>query len=175
MIKQILTYPDKQLTQVSKPVEDLNSEEFKQLILDMEHTIKANNAQGLAAIQIGVPLRVFCTLIDVEFEDARSPELRFFVNPRLDPEYSEGQASIKEGCLSFPGVMEYCKRFEEVRVYAQDKTGEDFILDLDGLESVAVQHELDHLDGILFVDRVGKLKRKMMLKSLAKQRKKYGR
>lgn len=174
MIKPILIYPDKRLRETSKEVADLTSEEFKQLCKDMEDTLNHYGAQGLSAIQIGVPLRVFVTMIDTKHDPPVRPEPKFFVNPKIVTK--TGSTSFREGCLSFPGVEEAIPRASEVHIQALDKAGEEFILDLsvehDGIEAIAVQHEMDHLDGVLFVDRVSKLKKTFMLKSLKNYRKK---
>lgn len=155
-MKSVLLYPDERLRQVSKTVEDFDSEEFKNTCDELLETLEHYNAQGLAAIQIGTPLRVFVTRINAE--------AKFFVNPVLED--LEGELSFREGCLSFPGVEENIKRAEEVTVRAQDRTGEEFTLCLDALEGVAVQHEYDHLDGKLFIDRVSNIKKRFMKKSM---------
>ena len=164
-VRKVLTYPNKVLCEVSQPVEDFESNEFKQLCEDLSDTLHVQRAHGLAAIQIGVPSRVFII--------AGDQGIQFFVNPK----YIETKGTIKwrEGCLSFPGVEEQIERHEEVTLKARDETGREFTVCVDALEAVAVQHEHDHLDGILFIDKVSNLKKRFMVKKLKKLQKKYGR
>lgn len=164
-VKQVVTYPSKTLREVSTPIEDFESEEFKTLCEDLADTLHAHRAHGLAAIQIGVPKRVFIINGD--------QGVQFFVNP----EYVETDGTVKwrEGCLSFPGIEETIDRHEEVTMKAHDENGREFTVCMDELEAVAVQHEFDHLDGVLFIDKVSRLKKRFMLKKLKKRQKRYGR
>lgn len=162
-VQRILIYPNTKLKQECEPVEDFESEEFKALVQDLKDTCTDREAQGLAAPQIGELKRVFVSRID--------NEVKVFVNPKL--ELDGDTVPNKEGCLSFPGLLEMVQRPEEVTVTAQDETGKEFTYFVDDIEAVAIQHEYDHLDGILFTDRVSRLQRRFMLKRLAKIKKKY--
>ncbi len=163
-IRQVQFYPSKVLEKKSVPIEDFESKEFTTLIEDMKATCKGYRAEGLSAVQIGVHQRVFV----VRMEDG---EFKVFANPEITD--TDGKISNKEGCLSFPGVVEFVERAEDITVKAQDEFGEEFTVSADGMEAIAIQHENDHLDGILFIHKVSPLKRRMMLKKLAKMKKKY--
>jgi len=162
----VLQYPDKALTQLSTPVEDFEDEEFINLIDNLRDTCAAYRGEGIAAPQIGVNKRVFVIGID---KDA----FKVYVNPELVD--SDGKEMNKEGCLSFPGIVEFVERAEDVTVKAQDELGVEFTVSADGVEAIALQHELDHLDGILFITRMSPLKRRYALKKLSKLRKRHGR
>jgi peptide deformylase len=164
-IREILEYPDPRLREVAKPVAQVTPEITK-LCEDMAETMYAAPGVGLAAPQIGVGLRIF--VIDIAGEDEPS-ELRVFINPEIFD--TEGTQTWNEGCLSFPGVSEEIKRAERVRVRALDAKGKKFELEADGLLAVAIQHETDHLNGVLMIDKVSALKKRMMSKKLAKRQK----
>jgi peptide deformylase len=164
-VKQILYYPNQQLRKQAEQVEEFDNEELQELIVDLRDTVLAYRAHGLAAPQLGINKRVF--VIHTEEEP------KVFVNPRIVE--TEGTRKMKEGCLSFPTVEEIVERAEEVTISAQNESGESFIAYCDELEAVAVQHEYDHLDGILFIDRVSNLKKRYMLKKLKKLTKKIKR
>ncbi len=160
-IREILVYPDPRLREVASAVEQVD-DEIRTLIDDMAETMYAAPGVGLAATQIGVPLRVF--VIDIASEEEPS-NLLAFVNPELTER--EGSQTYREGCLSFPGVSEDVKRAASVRVRALDRDGKPFELEATGLLAVAVQHENDHLDGELMIDRVSPLRRRLMSRRLA--------
>jgi peptide deformylase len=164
-LREILEYPDPRLREVGKPVRAVD-EEIRQLVDDMAETMYAAPGVGLAAPQIGVPLRVF--VIDIATEDEPS-DLRAFINPEIVA--LEGTQNWNEGCLSFPGVSEEIKRAERVKVRALDQKGKSFELEADGLLAVAIQHENDHLNGVLMIDKLSALKKRMMGKKLAKRQK----
>jgi peptide deformylase len=161
-IREILVYPDPRLREPGNPVERVD-DEIRQLIDDMAETMYAAPGVGLAAPQIGVAKRVF--VIDVASEDEPS-ELRAFVNPEIIA--TDGSQTYREGCLSFPGVSEDIKRADRVRVRALDANGDPFELEADGLLAIAIQHENDHLDGVLMIDKVTPLKRRMMSRKVAR-------
>ncbi len=161
-IRPILTYPDPRLREPAKPV-DTFDEELKVLVADMAETMYDAPGCGLAANQIGVDKRVF--VIDVADEDEPS-DLKVFVNPEIVSK--DGNQSWREGCLSFPGVSEEVKRAKTVVVRAQDAEGNAFQLEADGLLAVAIQHENDHLDGVLMIDKFNALKRRMIGKKVAR-------
>ena len=130
---------------------------MKKLVEDMAETMYAAPGVGLAATQIGEPHRIF--VIDIANEDEPS-ELRVFINPEIVAR--NGDLVWEEGCLSFPGVTEDIDRSEKVTVKALDANGKPFELEAEGLLAVAVQHELDHLDGVLMIDRMGALKKRIV-------------
>jgi peptide deformylase len=164
-IREILEYPDPRLREVAKPVEKVD-ESIRQLADDMAETMYAAPGVGLAATQIGVNLRVF--VIDIASEDEPS-DLRVFINPEILE--ADGTQTWNEGCLSFPGVSEEIKRAEHVRVRALGVDGKPFELEATGLLAVAIQHENDHLNGVLMIDKLNALKRRMMGRKLAKRAK----
>ena len=164
-VRPLLYYPNPLLLQKSEEVTNFGHADLLNLVEDLKSTANFYHAHGLAAVQIGVPLRAFL----IKGVDG-SPQI--FVNPRyLD---TAGIKCGAEGCLSFPGVEEAIERHESVMVYARDEFGNEFTKTLTGLESVAFQHEYDHLEGVLFVDRVSRLKKRFMLKKLQKIKKRHG-
>lgn len=163
-IREILTYPDPRLREVAEPVAEV-TDEIRALVDDMAETMYAAPGVGLAATQLGVAKRIF--VIDVAGEDEPS-DLRVFINPEILE--LEGTLAWNEGCLSFPGVTEDIKRAERVRARALDAQGKAFEVEVEGLLAVAIQHENDHLNGVLMIDKVNALKRRMMGKKLAKAR-----
>ena len=163
MIRKILHYPDPRLRNRAEPVAEITPA-LQKLVDDMAETMYAAPGVGLAATQIGEPHRIF--IIDIAGEDEPS-DLRVFVNPEIT--MREGECTGPEGCLSFPGVTEDIKRAARVRVKASDRDGKPFELEAEGLLAVAVQHELDHLDGVLMVDHMGMLKRRMVQRKLQKK------
>ena len=162
-IRTILHYPDKRLREKGLPVKEI-TKEIQRLVDDMAETMYAAPGCGLAATQIGELHRVF--VIDTATEDEPS-QLTVFINPEIVE--TTGTTTWEEGCLSFPTVHEDIKRAEKVRVRAQDREGKWFELEADGLLAVAIQHENDHLDGVLMIDRVGTLKRRMMHRKMLKR------
>lgn len=162
-VKDIVTYPDPRLREKCADVVDFTTPEFLALGQDLVDTLGNFGALGIAAPQIGVNLRVF--LINVD----NKPQ--FFINPIITKK--EGTSRAQEGCLSFLNVFEMVDRSAKVSVEAIDIDGREFVCNLDGTDAVAFQHELDHLDGILFIDRVSTLTKSFMLKKLKKFKKKY--
>jgi len=162
-IRTILHYPDPRLRQKASPVERVTPE-IEKLIEDMAETMYAAPGVGLAATQIGEPHRIF--IIDIAGEDEPS-NLLVFVNPEIVE--TTGSCVGPEGCLSFPGVNEDIKRAEVVRVRAIARDGKPFELEATGLLAVAIQHENDHLDGTLMIDRVGMLKKRIIQKKMQKR------
>ena len=162
-IRSILQYPDKRLRIHAEPVPAVTPEVVA-LIEDMKETMYAAPGCGLAAPQIGVSLRLF--IVDTAGEDEPSA-LRVFINPEIVSR--EGKAVWEEGCLSFPGVHEEIERAAKIIVRATNERGQPVELVAEGLLGVAVQHENDHLDGILMIDHMGVLKRRMALRKLQKR------
>jgi len=163
-IRTILHYPDKRLRIPGERVTDFGPE-LQTLVDDMAETMYAAPGVGLAATQIGVAQRVF--IIDVATGDDEPSDLRVFVNAEILER--NGEVVWEEGCLSFPGVHEEIERAERVKVRAQDRHGHVFELEADGLLAVAIQHENDHLEGKLMVDRLGMLKRRMVHRQMMKR------
>jgi peptide deformylase len=162
MIRPILKYPDPRLKQVAAPVKEV-TDEIRQLVDDMAETMYAAPGVGLAATQIGVMQRIF--VIDIAGEDEPS-DLKVFVNPEITE--MTGTQNWEEGCLSFPGVTEEIKRAERVHVKATGRDGKPFELDCEDLLAVAVQHENDHLNGIVMLDKLNAVKRKLLGRKLAR-------
>ena len=158
----ILQYPDPRLREAAKPVAAVTPEILK-LVDDMAETMYDAPGCGLAANQVGVPLRIF--VIDTAAEDEPS-DLRVYINPEIVE--LDGVQTWEEGCLSFPGATEEIKRAEKVKVRALDRDGKEFTLEAEGLLAVAIQHENDHLNGVLMIDKLSALKRRMMGRKLAK-------
>ena len=162
-IRPIITAPDPRLREVSKPV-DIVNDEVRALMDDMLETMYDAPGIGLAAIQIGVPLRII--VMDLAAKD-EEPAPRYFVNPEiLDP---SGDVSVyEEGCLSVPEFFEEVERPAKCRVKYLDYNGEEKILDAEGLLATCIQHEMDHLEGVLFIDHLSRLKRDLILRKLKK-------
>ena len=165
-IRKILTEPDPFLRQKSKKVEQVN-DEIRTLIDDMLETMYNAPGIGLAAIQVGEPKRVI--VIDLSREDEKKNPL-YFVNPELIIN-SDNNAAYEEGCLSVPGQFAEISRPDKCKVKYLDYNGNEKILDTEGLLATCIQHEMDHLEGILFIDYLSKLKKNMIVKKLSKQKK----
>lgn len=170
-ILEILTYPDPRLLQVSKPVTDFGPE-LKKLCEDMLETMYAAPGVGLAAPQVNVHKNLVVIDIDYESSEDEPPILSnknplILVNAKIV--WKEGEQICKEGCLSVPGEFEEVVRAEKVRVEYQDVDGNPKILEAEGYLAVAVQHELDHLDGRLFIDRLSLMKSKSIKKRLKRE------
>lgn len=163
MIRTILHYPDKRLREAGKKVEAVTPE-LQKLIDDMAETMYAAPGVGLAATQIGELLQLF--IIDIADQDEKS-DLRVFINPEILE--AEGDITWQEGCLSFPGIQEDIDRAAKVRVRAQDRDGNVFELEAEGLLAVAIQHEYDHLQGKLMIDHMGPLKKRLTHRKMVKR------
>lgn len=166
-IRTILHYPDPRLKQKGARVEI--TDEVKKLVDDMAETMYAAPGVGLAATQIGVALQIF--VIDIADKDEPS-DLRVFINPEIA--VREGELTWTEGCLSFPGVQEDVDRAAKVRVRAQDRDGKWFELEAEGLLAVAIQHEYDHLQGVLMIDHLGPLKKRIVHRKMVKRSEELG-
>jgi peptide deformylase len=162
MILTILKYPAPILSQPGEPVTDFNAE-LRKLVADLFETTYANQGIGLAAPQVGVSKRV--TVIDVSMGKVPKDKLAL-INPEII--LSEGKLYEEEGCLSFPDIREKVVRAAKVRIRAQDEHGKWFEMDGDDLLARAMQHEIDHLDGILFLFRMSALKRSLNLRKIRK-------
>ena len=160
---EILEIPDPRLRTIAKPVESFD-ETLVQLVEDMLETMYDARGIGLAATQVNVHQRLL--VLDVS-EAQDSP--REYVNPEIIE--TEGTETCEEGCLSVPGIYADVSRAERIRIRALDRKGNPFEESLDGMHAVCVQHEIDHLDGKLFVDYLSPLKRRIVMKKLEKVRK----
>lgn len=163
MVRTILHYPDKRLREPGKKIAKVTPE-LRKLIDDMAETMYAAPGVGLAATQIGELLQLF--IIDVASDDEPS-DLRVFINPEILE--SNGEITWQEGCLSFPGIQEDIDRAARVRVRAQDCDGKVFELEAEGLLAVAIQHEYDHLQGVLMIDHMGALKKRLTHRKMVKR------
>ena len=163
-IKKILTEPDIFLRQISHEVEKVD-DDIRKLMDDMLETMYAAPGIGLAAIQIGVPKRVI--VIDLSKEKEKKP--LYFVNPKIIVK-SKNESTYEEGCLSVPGQFAEIHRPNECRISYVDYNDNKKILKAEGLLATCIQHEMDHLEGILFIDYLSKLKRSMIIKKLSKNK-----
>ena len=162
-IKTILTEPNKILRKISEPVEKVGDEERK-IMRDMLETMYSARGIGLAAIQIGVPKRII--VMDLSKEDEKKNPI-YFVNPIIKNKNKE-LATYEEGCLSVPGQFAEINRPSKCDIEYLDYNGKKQLLKADGLLATCIQHEMDHLEGILFIDYLSKLKRSMIIKKLSK-------
>ena len=162
-VKTILTEPNKLLRQVSKSVDEVGDKE-RELMDDMLDTMYNAPGIGLAAIQIGVPKRIIVMDISRD-EDKKEP--RYFVNPVIKNKNKE-KAKYEEGCLSVPDQFAEIERPNTCEVEYLDYNGKKQILKADGLLATCIQHEIDHLEGVLFIDYLSKLKKSMIIKKLSK-------
>tara|TARA_B100000900_G_C20500958_1_gene683707 strand:+ start:401 stop:919 length:519 start_codon:yes stop_codon:yes gene_type:complete len=164
-VKTILTEPNKILRQVSTPVDKVGREE-QQLMDDMLETMYAANGIGLAAIQIGVPKRII--VMDIS-KDKSKKEPRYFVNPEIKNK-AILKSTYEEGCLSVPNQFAEIDRPKKCDVEYLDYNGNKKILKAEGLLATCIQHEMDHLEGVLFIDYLSKLKKSMIIKKLSKMK-----
>lgn len=167
-ILPIIETPDPRLRVISKPVERVD-DALRRFMNDMLETMYDAPGIGLAAIQVGEPKRVL--VIDLQEDDEKNP--RYFVNPEIVWK-SDEMSGYQEGCLSVPDVYGDVERPARVRVKYLDYNGEAREEELDGLLATCLQHEMDHLEGVLFIDHLSKLKRDMLLRKLEKARRQRG-
>jgi len=165
-IRQILTEPNKVLRQKSLKV-DVVDQEIQKLMDDMLETMYAAPGIGLAAIQVGVPKRVI--VLDIGKKDEQKQPM-YFVNPEII-EKSQNNSSYEEGCLSVPGQFAEIERPDRCHIKYLDYQGESREMKAEGMLATCIQHEMDHLEGILFIDYLSKLKKSMIVKKLSKQKK----
>lgn len=157
----ILHYPDERLHKVAAPVNEVD-DSVRTLVDDMAETMYAARGIGLAAIQVNVQKRV----VVIDISEGRN-ELRVLINPEIIRK--DGETSYEEGCLSVPGIYDLVTRAETVTVTALDRDGKPFEVDADGLLAICLQHEIDHLDGKVFVQYLSQLKQKRIRSKLQKQ------
>lgn len=163
--RRIVTYGDPVLREVSEAVEVIN-QQVKDLVSDLEDTLKKAQGLGLSAVQIGVLVRVF--VVDLSVVDI-TETLRVFINPEIIE--TDGEIEMEEGCLSFPGIYQKIVRPSKVKVRAIDLEGREFVLEAAGLAARAILHEYDHLEGVLYIERMTPLTRTLLrgrLRKLAK-------
>lgn len=157
----ILHYPDPRLRTVAKPVARVD-DRVRKLVADMADTMHAAPGIGLAATQVDVHERV----IVIDISETRD-QLQVFINPEIVD--AAGEEESEEGCLSVPGIYDTVRRAERVKVRALNERGEPFTLDADGLLAVCIQHEIDHLNGKVFVDYLSRLKQQRIAAKMKKQ------
>ena len=157
----ILHYPDARLHTVAKPVKGVDGR-IRKLVDDMAETMYAAPGIGLAATQVDVHERVI--VIDVS---ETHNQLRVFINPEIVAQ--SGTEESEEGCLSVPGIFDKVTRAERVKVRALDREGKPFELEADGLLAVAIQHEYDHLHGVLMIDHLGPLKKRLLHRKMVRR------
>ena len=163
-IRNIITEPDKILRQISSTVENVGDKERK-MMDDMLETMYSANGIGLAAIQIGIPKRII--VIDLKVKNKKTP--LYFVNPIIKNK-DNLKSTYEEGCLSVPNQFAEIDRPKKCDVEYLDYNGEKKILNAEGLLATCIQHEMDHLEGILFIDYLSKLKKSMIIKKLSKSK-----
>jgi peptide deformylase len=162
-IKPLIILPDPLLRQVSQPVERVDSE-LNQLVDDMLETMYEAPGIGLAAIQVGVPRRLL--VIDLA-KEGEEPVPLVFINPKIIRS-SDERSTYEEGCLSIPDYYAEVERPATITVTSLDRTGKEVTTEADGLLATCLQHEIDHLDGVLFIDHISRLKREMVIKRFTK-------
>jgi len=165
-LKEILTEPNEILRQKSLNVEKVD-EDLRKLMDDMMETMYAAPGIGLAAIQVGVPKRV--VVLDISKKDEKKSPM-YFVNPEIINK-STNLSTYEEGCLSVPGQFAEIDRPHKCYIKYIDYYGESKLMEAEGLLATCIQHEIDHLEGILFIDHLSKLKKTMIIKKLSKQKK----
>ncbi len=170
-LREIVEVPDPRLREISKPVETVD-DGVRALVADMFETMYAAPGIGLAAIQVGVAKRVLVIDLQEPKEEGGEPvrEPLVFINPEI-LEASDALQVYSEGCLSVPEMYAEVERPDHIRARWLDRDGKAHEEELDGLLGICLQHEMDHLEGILFIDHLSRLKRDMILKKLAKARK----
>ncbi len=164
-LREVLQFPDKQLRRVSEPIGEV-TDEIRALAADMLEVMYDEPGIGLAAPQVGEAVRLI--VVDTEWTDEaaeRNPLI--LINPEITA--PEGSVTWNEGCLSVPDFEADVERYQKVRLIAQDLEGEEVVIDAGELQAVCFQHEADHLDGVLFIDRISRLKRNLYVKRRKKQ------
>jgi peptide deformylase len=170
-IREIVEVPDPRLRQISSPVEEV-TDEIRELVSDMFETMYAAPGIGLAAIQVGVAKRILVIDLQEPEEEGGEPvkNPHVFINPEIVT-HSDQEVPYTEGCLSVPDQFAEVDRPDKIRARWLDLDGKQQEKEIDGLLAVCLQHEMDHLNGVLFIDHLSRLKRDMILKKLAKLRK----
>ncbi len=164
-LRQIITAPDPRLRETSRPVEDID-DDVRTLLDDMLETMYAAPGVGLSAIQVGVAQRI--VVIDTA-KDPDPPEPLRLINPEIIWQ-AEETSPFEEGCLSFPDQYEEVERPGAVHVQYLDENGVRRVVEAEGLQAIALQHEIDHLDGVLLVDHISTIKRNIIMRRMKKLR-----
>ena len=162
-VKEIMIYPAEVLKKHSEPVEVVD-DEIRALVDDMAETMYAEPGIGLAANQVGVTKRI--AVIDIEHPEGKS-DLLVLINPKIVER--SGEIEWEEGCLSFPGIHVNVQRSSKVRITALNRDGEAYELEAQELLAVAIQHEIDHLDGITLANKMSFLQRKLIMRELKRR------
>ena len=172
MIREIVIYPDKRLKQISKEVENFDSA-LHTLLDDMYETMIARNGVGLAAIQVGVALRVLIINVPLEEQEGKQEQPKENTLEMINPVIVEtdGVEKFQEGCLSVPGIYEDIERAKHVRVEYFDRDGREQTIEDDSFLAIAMQHEIDHLEGKVFIEKLSYIKRKKFEKEWKKRSK----
>jgi peptide deformylase len=170
-ILPLIIAPDAFLKKISKPVEAVD-DDLREFMKNMVATMYKENGIGLASVQVGVLKRVLVMDVDYEIDDHHGAHVtnsnpQYFINPEII-EFSKNNSSFNEGCLSFPGARAEVIRPESIKLKYLDFNGEKQVKEFDGISATCLQHEIDHLNGITFVDKISPLKREMILKRIKK-------
>lgn len=170
MVREIVVYPDKRLKLVSKEVESFDGA-LHDVLDDMYDTMRAKNGVGLAAIQVGVALRALIINIPIEGEDGEHDQPKENTLEMINPVITEqdGCEKFQEGCLSVPGVYEDIERAKHVKVEYFNRNGNKLTIENDAFLAIAIQHEIDHLDGKVFIEKLSYIKRKKFEKEWKKR------
>jgi peptide deformylase len=164
-LREVLKFPDPRLKEISQPVDEI-SDEIRELAADMCDVMYDEPGIGLAAPQLGVPLRMF--VIDTEWtEEGNERDPRVLINPEITQK--AGKIVWEEGCLSVPEYTAEVERAATLTIKAIDLDGKEIVEEVEELRAVCMQHEYDHLDGVLFIDRISRLKRGLYVKKRRKQ------
>lgn len=161
----LVLYPDDRLRQECESVTEI-TDEVRTLLDNMAETMYEAPGIGLAAPQVGKLIRAIVVDVGTDEEGEPSGDLHQLINPVITAK--EGQTESEEGCLSIPDIREMVKRSEKIEVKAVDRDGKDVTLEADGLLSICIQHEIDHLNGVLFIDYLSRLKKELIKKKLKK-------
>jgi len=181
-ILPLIIAPDPLLKKISKPVEKVD-DALREFMQNMIATMYQENGIGLASVQVGILKRVLVMDIDYEIEDhnrhhnhdncsgvhVKNSNPQYFINPEII-EFSKNNSSFNEGCLSFPGARAEVIRPESIKLKYLDFNGENQVKIFDGISATCIQHEIDHLNGITFVDKISPVKREMILKRIKKNK-----
>jgi len=170
MVREIVVYPDKRLKQVSKDVTSFDGA-LHDLLDDMYDTMRAKNGVGLAAIQIGIDLRVLVINVTLEVSEGEDEQPKSNTLEMINPVIVEkdGSENFQEGCLSVPGIYEDIERHKYVKVEYLDREGKPQSIQSDDFLAIAIQHEIDHLDGKVFIEKLSYMKRKKFEKEWKKR------
>jgi peptide deformylase len=170
MIREVVIYPDKRLKLISREITSFDGE-LHQLLDDMYDTMRAKNGVGLAAVQVGVDLRALIINIPLEHEDIEDDQPKENTLEMINPVIvaKDGEETFQEGCLSIPGVYEEVERAKHVKVEYFDRYGTMQTIEDDDFLAIAIQHEMDHLDGKVFIEKLSFIKRKKFEKEWKKR------